>query len=126
MYKADELIKCCKQYPVPYHIQSKGVTWIECENCRKRSVNVALWDIPEATRAWNELMLNVRDPRRQPEGKGAILSMVDLQGLSLFEVAERIDVKKTSIGQVVARIREEIDIEEDEGSGVGGGGEEEA
>ena len=112
MYKVDELIKCCKIYPQPHTI--KDLTWLECECCRKRTVNT-FKDIKEAGLRWNEMMLKVRDPRRSIQGKQAILSMLDERNLTMLEVAEIAGIKKTSINKVISRIREEIDVEDSEG-----------
>ena len=106
MYKTDELIKCCGQYPV--YRQVKDYVWVECLCCRKRTINT-FRDKFEANLVWNQMMLGVRDPRKTPQGKAVILSMIDERGLTLLEVAEIAGIKKTSVNKVISRIREEFD-----------------
>ena len=105
-YRVDELIKCCDQYPV--YRQAKKIIWVECECCRKRTVNV-FDDRNEAGRVWNELMLRVRNPRTTPQGKQAILSLVDEQDKSHGEVGAILGIPANTVTKLISRLREEYE-----------------
>lgn len=106
-YPIHQLIKCCGRYPV-YRSKPNGDTWVECECCRKRTVNT-FKDKDEASRIWNITKLRVRDPLRTLSGRTAMLSLIDEDGMNQIEVAEKIGVPKDQIGMIIKRAREKVE-----------------
>lgn len=120
-YPENMLIKCCDKTPKVYS-KSTGETWLECQVCRRRTVNtmpVKPGHVSDTlTLLWNEMMLRSGDPRRSMQGKCAILSLIDKHHYTQGMIAEVLGMEDSATRKYISRIREEFeefygDISED-------------
>ena len=108
-YPENVLIKCCNVNPKYHSIFTPGAaTWLQCPCCNRRTVNT-FKDNVELNLLWNEQMLRSGDPRRSLQGKGAILSLIDVHNKTVREVAEILGMEPNSATKYIKRIREEFE-----------------